>query len=98
MSPTTRQAQIPTSPPPRSNAPPRLLLLLPTTTYRAAAFVEAARQLGVELSVASEFPSTFEQAQPSGLLTLAFGDPQRAAEQASAFALEHPFAGVIGVD
>jgi hypothetical protein len=72
--------------------------LLPTTTYRAAAFVEAARQLGVELSVASEFPSTFEQAQPSGLLTLALGDPQRAAEQASAFALEHAFAGVIGVD
>jgi hypothetical protein len=77
---------------------PRLLLLLPTTTYRATAFVDAARRLDVDLTVASEFPSTFEQAQPSGLLTLAFADPTRAAEQASAFALERPVAGVVGVD
>lgn len=78
--------------------PLRLLLLLPTTTYRATAFVEAARHLGVDLTVASEFPSTFELAQPSGLLTLAFTDPERAADQAAAFAAEHPLAGVIGVD
>jgi len=72
--------------------------LLPSTTYRATAFVEAARHLGVDLTVASEFPSTFEQAQPSSLLTLAFTDPERAADQAAAFAAEHPLAGVIGVD
>ena len=48
--------------------------------------------------MASEFPSTFESAQPSGLLTLAFADPARAAEQAGAFAREHPVAGVVGVD
>ena len=77
---------------------PRLLLLLPTTTYRATAFVDAARQIGVDLTVASEFPSTFERAQPSGLLTLTFADPSRAAEQAGTFALEHPFTGVVGVD
>src|SRR6266498_3450175 len=41
---------------------PRLLLLLPTTTYRTAAFVEAARQMGVELTVASEQPSTLAAA------------------------------------
>jgi hypothetical protein len=77
---------------------PRLLLLLPTTTYRATAFVDTARGLGVDLTVASEFPSTFEQEQPSGLLTLAFADPPRAAEQAAAFAREHPLTGVVGVD
>ena len=77
---------------------PRLLLLLPSTTYRATAFVEAARQLGVELTVASELPSAFERAQPDGLLTLDFADPHRAAEQAGAFAREHPLAGVVGVD
>ena len=33
---------------------PRLLLLLPTTTYRTAAFLGAARKLGVEVVVASE--------------------------------------------
>ena len=77
---------------------PRLLLLLPSTTYRATAFVEAARHLGVDLTVASDFPSAFEREQPSGLLTLDFADPPRAAAQAEAFALEHPFVGVVGVD
>src|SRR5438477_5200616 len=76
----------------------RLLLLLPTATYRATAFVEAARRLGVALTVASELPSTFEQVQPVGLVTLDFSDPERAAQQASEFARSHPVAGVIGVD
>src|SRR5437588_3706439 len=79
-------------------SPGRLLLLLPTATYRATAFVEAARRLGVELTVASELPSTFEQVQPAGLVTLDFSDPERAAQQAAEFARRHPIAGVIGVD
>jgi biotin carboxylase len=77
---------------------PRLLLLLPSTTYRATAFVEAARGLGVALTVASERPSTFERAQPDGLLTLDFGAPGRAALQAAEFSREHPLGGVVGVD
>ena len=77
---------------------PRLLLLLPTATYRATAFVEAAHRLGVALTVASELPSTFEQAQPDRLLTLDFSDPERAAQQAYQFARTLPIAGVIGVD
>src|SRR5256885_2562005 len=76
----------------------RLLLLLPTATYRATAFVEAARRLGIELTVASEISSTFEQAQPDRLVTLGFSDPERAAEQAAEFARRHPVAGVVGVD
>src|SRR6184192_2144568 len=79
-------------------SPGRLLLLLPTATYRATAFVEAARRLGVELTVASELPSTFEQVQPAGLVTLDFSDPERAALQATEFARRYPIAGVIGVD
>src|SRR2546426_935359 len=75
----------------------RLLLLLPTATYRTTAFVEAARRLGVALTVASELPSTFEQAQPAGLVTLDFSDPERAALQAKEFARGHPIAGVIVV-
>ena len=82
-------------PPPE---PRRLLLLLPTATYRTAAFVEAARRLGVELTVASERPSTFQAANPSGLVTLDLSHPDRAAEQARAFARAHPLAGVVGVD
>jgi len=76
----------------------RLLLLLPTVTYRTVAFVEAARRLGVELTVASERPSTFEHANPAGLVTLDFTDPTRAAAQARAFARELPVHGVVGVD
>ena len=76
----------------------RLLLLLPTATYRAAAFVEAARQLSVELTVASERRSTFQDANPAGLLTLDLSDPERAADQARAFARQHPLGGVAAVD
>src|SRR6266480_6515283 len=72
---------------------PRLLLLLPTVTYRTVAFVEAARRLGADLTVASERPSTFERANPTGLVTLDFADPTRAAAQAREFARAHPVHG-----
>jgi len=77
---------------------PRLLLLLPTVTYRTVAFVEAARRLGADLTVASERPSTFERANPTGLLTLDFADPTHAAAQAQEFARAHPVHGVVAVD
>src|SRR5437867_2871986 len=77
---------------------PRLLLLLPTVTYRTVAFVEAARRLGVAVTVASEQPSTFERANPAGLVTFDFADPAHAAEQARAFARTHPVHGVVAVD
>ena len=77
---------------------PRLLLLIPTTTYRTAAFVEAARRLDVDLTVASEHDSTFSQSQPDRLLTLDFSDPVRAADQVKLFAAEHPLTAVFGID
>jgi phosphoribosylaminoimidazole carboxylase (NCAIR synthetase) len=75
-----------------------LLLLLPTTTYRTAAFVEAARQLGVELTVASEQASTLESVNPAGFLTLDFQYPERAADLVRTFTQKHPINGVVGVD
>jgi len=72
--------------------------LLPTTTYRTAAFVEAARQIGVELTVASEQRSTLEAANPAGLLTLDFQYPERAADFVRTFARQHPIDAVVGVD
>src|SRR5256886_894185 len=77
---------------------PRLLLLLPTVTYRTVAFVEAARRLGAELTVASERPSTFERANPTGLIPLDFAGPTHAAGQARAFARGHLVHGVVAVD
>ena len=72
--------------------------MLPTTTYRTAAFVEAARRIGVDLTVASERPSTLEAANPAGLLTLDFQNPSRAAEAAREFSAQHPIQGAVGVD
>jgi biotin carboxylase len=76
----------------------RLLLLLPSTTYRAAAFVEAARRLDVDLTVASDRNSVFSGREPEGLATFDFADRGRAVAQAAAFAAEHPVAAVVGVD
>src|SRR5262245_10911070 len=76
----------------------RVLLLIPTTSYRTADFLEAARRLGVDVTVASEEPSTMEPLNPEGLLTLDFLDPGRAAEQAVEFARRCPFEAVVGVD
>ncbi len=60
--------------------------------------MEAARQLGVELTVASEEPSTLEAANPAGFLTLDFEQPERAADAARDFSKQHPIGGVVGVD
>ncbi|MEE8251395.1 MAG: ATP-grasp domain-containing protein, partial [Gemmatimonadales bacterium] len=77
---------------------PRLLLLLPTSTYRTEAFVEAARSVGAELTVASELPSTFEREQPENLLTLDFKNHERAVAQAEEFHRKIPITAVLGVD
>jgi len=60
--------------------------------------VEAARQIGVELTVASEQASTFAGANPAGLLTLDFKNPERAADDVHVFARTQPIQGVVGVD
>ena len=72
--------------------------MLPTTTYRTAAFVEAARQIGVELTVASEEPSALQATSLGGLITLPLNDPQRSATEAFLFAQRYPLAAVVGVD
>ncbi|MGH7671726.1 MAG: ATP-grasp domain-containing protein [Gemmatimonadales bacterium] len=58
----------------------------------------AAREIGVELTVASEQPSTLEAANPTGLLTVDLQHPERGAEQVEAFARQHAIDGVVGVD
>ena len=77
---------------------PRLLLLLPTTTYRAAAFLGAARKLGVEVVVASERTHVFQQAQPGRFLSLDFLHPDQATRQVVEFVATRPIDAVVGVD
>ncbi len=77
----------------------RVLLLLPTTTYRTADFLAAARGLGVEVTVASERPSTLEELNPEGLLTLDFRDPAGCGAAGGRFRGQEPvFGAVVGVD
>lgn len=83
---------------PLEGRPGRLLLLLPTKGYRAQAFIEAADRVGVDLTIASEEPSSLEALNPGGLLALNFGRPLEAAASAAAFARQYPVAAVVGVD
>jgi biotin carboxylase len=76
----------------------RVLLLLPTATYRAADFLAAAEEVGADVTVASEEPSTFERANPAGLLTLDFRDPAGCARRVVDFSRVHPVNAVVGVD
>ena len=77
---------------------PRVLLLVPTTTYRTHAFMEAARRVGVEVTVASEQANALAKLNPTGLLTLKFRNPQQAARQVVEFAAQHPIDAVVAVD
>jgi biotin carboxylase len=76
----------------------RLLLLVPTATYRARAFLDAAQRLDIDITIASEEPSSLAEFHPSGLLTLDFDDPPACACDIAAFAREHPIHAVVGVD
>jgi biotin carboxylase len=76
----------------------RLLLLVPSTTYRAGPFTNAARALGVDVTIACEEQQTLMGLLPGALLTLPFGDPQAAAAAAVEFAREHPLDAVLAVD
>lgn len=77
---------------------PRLLLLLPTATYRTTAFVEAARRLEIDLTVASERPATLADARPEAFLTLDFASRTRTVDQALAFHRAYPVTAALGVD
>ena len=54
--------------------------------------------MAVDLTVASEQPSTFEASRPDALLTLDFINPERAAQQALEFSRRHPITAALGVD
>jgi biotin carboxylase len=77
---------------------PRVLLLMSTRTYRAKAFLEAARRLGVAVVVGSERRQALARQAPNTTLALDLRHPERAARQIAAFAAEQPLAAVVGVD
>jgi len=60
--------------------------------------MDAATRAGVDIVAASELPNALAARNPSGLLTLDFLDPERAAQQAREFAARYPVDAIIPVD
>ena len=77
---------------------PRLLLLVPTSTYRAEAFVRSAQRLAIDLSIASEVPSSLSHLLPVDLPAFDFGDLSDAVAKARVFAASTRVDGVVAVD
>ncbi len=77
---------------------PRLLLLLPSTTYRAESFLEAAKQLKVQVTVGTEHQGHGLRIPRQDLLALDFGNPDECVHAAVRYATDHPVHAVIGVD
>src|ERR1035437_6086449 len=76
----------------------RVLLVLPTRTYRAGAFLEAARRLGVETVVASDEGSTLSYLHPERELVIDLEDPAAAARAVAERASGWPIDAVVPVD
>ncbi|MDE0043301.1 MAG: hypothetical protein OXT74_14780, partial [Candidatus Poribacteria bacterium] len=76
----------------------RVLLLLPTRTYRASDFLSAARQLDVEVVIASDHPQTLSELSPLKSLSLDFRYPEPATQEIASFAETYPIDAVVGVD
>jgi formate-dependent phosphoribosylglycinamide formyltransferase (GAR transformylase) len=76
----------------------RLLLLMTTTTYRAQAFLDAAKRLGIAVTVGSERPQALAAVNPVGHLVLDFSVPEEATQVIVEFAKAHPIGGVIAAD
>lgn len=76
----------------------RVLFLLSTESYRAGAFLAAARERGVEVTVGSDRAQALAHVNPAGHLVVALHRPVPALERIRAFAAEHPVDAVIGTD
>ncbi len=77
---------------------PRLLLLLTTRTYRAEAFLAAARNLHIAVTIGGERRPDEPTNSSSEFLPLDVRDPQAALPRTVAFDRQHPIDAVIGVD
>lgn len=73
-------------------------MLIPTATYRAEAFVRAAQSLAIDLSIASEVPSSLSHLHPVSLPAFEFANPARVIAAAREFAATTRVDGVVAVD
>lgn len=73
-------------------------MLVPTATYRAEAFVRAAQSLAIDLSIASEVPSSLAHLHPVALPAFDFARPSSLLSAAREFAATNRVDGVVAVD
>ncbi|MCY4111174.1 MAG: ATP-grasp domain-containing protein [Chloroflexi bacterium] len=76
----------------------RVLLLLPTRAYRASDFLEAARELGVEVVVGAEQRHALDDVMASRVIELPLNRPEIAADAIVEFADEAPLNAIVPVD
>lgn len=76
----------------------RVLLLLPTRAYRAADFLEAARELGVEVVVGAEQRHALDDVMASRVIEMPLNRPEIAADAIVEFADEAPLNAIVPVD
>lgn len=76
----------------------RILILMATRTYRAAAFMQAAARLGVEVTVGTEREQPLADFTPGATVALDLDRPRRAQQQIVEFAERFPIDAVVGVD
>ncbi|MCC6611007.1 MAG: ATP-grasp domain-containing protein [Burkholderiales bacterium] len=76
----------------------RVLLLIPSSSYRASAYVEAARRLGVELTVGSDHRQALEGRAGGRSVALPFTPVGEGVARILEFAERHPMHAVVGTD
>lgn len=77
---------------------PRVLLLVPSSSYRARAYVDAARRLGVELTVGCDHRPALAGDDGARSLTLEFAPIGEAVARILEFARRRPLGAVVGTD
>ena len=84
--------------PGRIQAPPRVLLITPPGSYRVHAYLEAARDLGVGMIVASEGEHSLVPGFANGLRVEDLADAEAVVEQIVCAHRDRPISGVVATD
>ncbi len=76
----------------------RVLLLMTTATYRASAYMAAAGEMGVRVTVGTDRPDLLAELNPGGSITLDYAQPEVGAGLIETFAREFPIDAIAPVD
>ncbi len=69
-----------------------------TATYRASAYMAAAQEMGVRVTVGTDRPDLLAELNPGGSITLDYNEPEAGAASIQSFAREFPIDAVAPVD